>query len=68
MIDGPELSRSEAFMCPSAAWGPGKLVGVLYDSVPSVLIYRPRAGDTQTVELLHCGSGDVLRSTVLPAP
>ncbi len=68
VIDSRQLSAADSFMCPPTMWGPGKLVAVLYESAPSVLVYRPPAGDTQTVELRQCGSGDVLRSTVLPTP
>lgn len=65
-IDGDALSNAAAFVCDTADWGSGKLLAALYDAVPSVLAYRPVAGETQTVDLLRCGTGEVLRSTVLP--
>ena len=46
--------------------GRGRLLAALYDGVPAVLAYRALTGATQTVDLLRCGSGEVLRSTVLP--
>lgn len=65
-VPGEELSRSEAFVCEGADWGAGVLLPALYDGVPAVLAYRGVEGETQTVDLLRCGTGDVLRSTVLP--
>ena len=62
---GFELSSSDAFICATADWGEGKLVAAVYDDLPAVLAYRPPAGTTQTVDLLRCGTGEVLRSTVL---
>lgn len=66
VVPGEALSRAEGFVCDSAAWGEGRLLAALYDGVPAVLAYRPVAGETQTVDLLRCGTGEVLRSTVLP--
>jgi len=66
VMPGEALSRSESFVCGAAAWGPGTLVAALYDGVPTVLAYRPLSGETQTVDLLRCGTGELLRSTVLP--
>lgn len=66
VVQGTDLSRAESFLCDTAEWGQGKLLAALYDDVPSVLAYRPVAGETQTVDLLRCGTGEVLRSTVLP--
>ena len=66
VIPGEALSRSEDFVCDAAAWGAGTLVAALYDGVPTVLAYRPPTRETQTVDLLRCGTGEVLRSTVLP--
>ncbi|CAN5407443.1 hypothetical protein BH11ACT8_BH11ACT8_14800 [soil metagenome] len=67
-VSGADLSSAEAFMCPAADWGEGKLLAALYDGVPTVLAYRPANGATQTVDLLRCGTGEVLRSTVLARP
>jgi hypothetical protein len=66
VVPGEALSLSESFVCDTASWGEGRLLAALYDDVPAVLAYRPVAGETQTVDLLRCGSGEVLRSTVLP--
>ena len=66
MIPAEALSGAEGFVCETADWGQGKLLAALYDAVPTVLAYRPVAGATQTVDLLRCGTGEVLRSTVLP--
>lgn len=64
-VSSSQLSQSDAFMCATADWGEGKLVAAVYDGLPAVLAYRPQAGTTQTVDLLRCGTGEVLRSTVL---
>ncbi|CAN5351924.1 hypothetical protein BH09ACT12_BH09ACT12_29240 [soil metagenome] len=66
VIPGEDLSMSETFVCDAADWGEGTLLAALYDGVPTVLAYRPVAGETQAVDLLRCGTGEVLRSTVLP--
>lgn len=67
LVAGDELSRSPAFLCTPSLWGPGLLLPAAYDGVPSVLVYRPPEGATQTVDLLRCGTREVLRSTVIPA-
>ena len=56
------------FYCGPAAYGAGKLVAVRYNGLPAVLAYRPAAGDTQAVQLLQCGSAEVIRSTTIPLP
>jgi hypothetical protein len=66
VVPGPSLSVAESFVCDTADWGPGRLLPALYDGVPAVLAYRAVAGPTQTVDLLRCGTGEVLRSIVLP--
>jgi hypothetical protein len=66
VVPGQSLSRAETFVCDTAAWGAGLLLPALYDGVPAVLAYRPVAGATQTVDLLRCGTAEVLRSIVLP--
>lgn len=53
-------------MCEPAAWGPGDLYVVRYVGNPAVLAFRPAAGDTQVVDLLQCGTADILRSVTLP--
>lgn len=62
---GGKALADESFLCEPADWGEGTLLPVLYDGLPAVLAYRPPAGTTQTVELLRCGTAEVLRSTVL---
>jgi len=64
-IDPEDLSSDPRFMCEAAAWGEGRLLAVLYDQLPAVVAYRPAQGRTQAVELLQCGSGALLRSTVI---
>jgi hypothetical protein len=51
--------------CAPAAWGAGTLVAVTYDGDPAVLAFRRPVGDTQVVELVQCGTGEVLRSVTL---
>ncbi len=63
-MDRPEMD----FACSPAAYGDGKLVAVRYNGQPAVLAYRPAAGGTQAVELLQCGSAEVVRSTTIPLP
>lgn len=53
--------------CAPADWGPGTAVAVRYGGQPHVLVFRAPAGDTQVVDLLRCGTGEILRSTTLPA-
>lgn len=62
------FGTTSSFLCQGADFGAGRLVAAFYDQLPSVLAYRPRTGSTQTVELLRCGTGEVLRSTVLAQP
>ncbi|HWJ83691.1 MAG TPA: hypothetical protein VNS55_15735 [Nocardioides sp.] len=54
------------FPCASAPWGHGILLGVHYGARPAVVAYRAPQGDTQVVEVLQCGTADVLRSTTIP--
>ncbi|MCL8026703.1 hypothetical protein [Nocardioides bruguierae] len=51
--------------CTPADWGRGRLLAVEYDGRAAVLAYRPSEGETQVVDVLQCGSGDVLRSATL---
>ena len=64
-LESSRLSTAADFVCPTTSWGAGQLLAVLYDGVPSVLAYREPTGDSQVVDLLQCGSGDVVRSTTL---
>ncbi|WP_183094081.1 hypothetical protein [Nocardioides stalactiti] len=56
----------DAFTCSPADFGRGLLVGVTYDSTPALVAFRDPMGSSQVVEVLQCGTGDVLRSTTLP--
>lgn len=60
-----ELLTGPAFPCGDARWGKGVLVGVRYDGRPAVIAFRAPRGDSQVVEVLQCGTGDVLRSTTI---
>lgn len=60
-----ELLTGPAFPCADAPWGKGVLVGVRYDGHPAVAAFRAPNGDSQVVEVLQCGTGDVLRSTTI---
>jgi len=56
----------ESFPCRSAWWGLGVLVAVRYDGAPAYVAFREPMGESQVVEVLQCGTGDLLRSTTLP--
>ena len=62
-----KLDRLEAEGCEPADWGPGEAVSVTYDGEPATLVFRPVTGSTQIVDLLQCGTADVLRSTTVRA-
>lgn len=51
--------------CGPGDYGDGTLVLVDYAGDPAVLAFRTPSGQTQVVDLLQCGSGDVVRSTTL---
>lgn len=61
------LTAPAAFMCEPADFGRGYLVGVLYDGRPAVVAFREPVGSNQAAEVLACGTGDVLHSTILAA-
>lgn len=61
------LTAPADFMCEPAEFGPGYLVGVRYDGRPAVVAFREPMGSNQAAEVLACGTGDVLHSTILPA-
>lgn len=65
-LGADQLTTESMFVCPPTVLGPGELVPVSYVGSPAVLAYRPPTGETQTVELLQCGSGMVVRSIVIP--
>lgn len=64
--EGAALDDATVDMCEPAAWGPGDLYVVRYAGSPAVLAFRPPVGDTQVVDLLQCGTADLLRSVTLP--
>lgn len=70
--DGAVSFRTPSFPpgrpCPDAPWGPGQLVAVLFQQAPAVAAFRPATEQTQVVDLLQCGTAEVLRSATLPAP
>lgn len=55
-----------SFSCPSADWGRGILVAARYDGAPAYVAFREPMGESQVVEVLQCGTGELLRSTTLP--
>lgn len=61
------LTAPADFMCEAADFGRGYLVGVLYDGRPAVVAFREPVGSNQAAEVLACGTGDVLHSTILAA-
>lgn len=69
LVNGSDLTAKRTdFSCGPAGYGAGKLIAVRYNGRPAVLAYRPAAGETQVVELLQCGSGEVVRSSTIPLP
>lgn len=56
--------------CQGADYGSGQLVAATYDGDPAVLAYRTsEAGQGgQQVDLLICGTAEVIRTTTIPAP
>lgn len=61
------LTAPTRFMCEGADFGNGYLVGVQYDDKPAVVAFREPVGSNQAAEVLACGTGDVLHSTILAA-
>ncbi|TWG92671.1 hypothetical protein L615_000700000780 [Nocardioides sp. J9] len=61
------LTAPADFMCEPADFGAGYLVGVTYDGGSAVVAFREPMGSNQVAEVLACGTGDVLHSTILPA-
>lgn len=61
-----KIYEPRGFSCPSADYGRGILVAARYDGDPAYVVFRQPMGDTQVVEVLQCGTGDLLRSTTLP--
>lgn len=56
------------FVCPADSWGAGVFAGVRYGSQDAVLAFRTPSEQNQVVEVLQCGTGDVLRSVTVAAP
>ncbi|KAA1415404.1 hypothetical protein F0U44_20635 [Nocardioides humilatus] len=54
------------FTCADAPWNRGVLVAVRYDGAPAYVKFRQPMGASQVVEVLQCGTAEVLRSTTLP--
>lgn len=61
-----ELHAPARFACKNAEWGAGILVAVEFDGDPAYVAFRAPVGDAQVVDVLQCGTGDVLRTTTLP--
>ena len=62
-----ELRTRRDFECAATDLGPGTWVAVVYAGSPAVLVFRRAPGEAQVAELVQCGSGEILRSTTLPA-
>lgn len=60
--------RWEADTCGAGPYGRGRLLLVTYRRHPAVLAVRPPVGDSTVVDLLRCGTGEVLRSATVPTP
>ncbi|KAA1426757.1 hypothetical protein [Nocardioides antri] len=54
------------FTCDTAPVANAVVVGVRYDGAPAYVAFHSPMGDSQVVDVLQCGTGDVLRSTTLP--
>lgn len=68
--DEQSESRSswDADACGAGPYGQGRLLLVRYRRHPAVLAVRPAVGDSTVVDLLRCGTGEVLRSATVPTP
>lgn len=60
------VHQPQGFTCPSADWGRGVLVAATYDGDPAYVAFRQPMGASQVVEVLQCGTAEVLRTTTLP--
>lgn len=60
------IHEPTGFSCPTASWGRGILAAAKYDGDPVYVAFRQPMGESQVVEVLQCGTGDLLRSTTLP--
>ncbi len=61
------IHAPKTFDCGTSRSARSILVGVTYDGDPAYVAFREPMGDSQVVEVLQCGTGDLLRSTTLPA-
>ena len=62
----PSDAMGRILFQPPAAWGRGVLVAVRNDGAPAYVAFRQPMGASQVVEVLQCGTAEVLRSTTLP--
>jgi hypothetical protein len=60
------IHQPQGFTCAPADWGQGVLVAATYDGDPAYVAFRQPMGSSQVVEVLQCGTAEVLRSTTLP--
>lgn len=60
------IHRPQGFPCADARWGRGVLVAARYDGDPTYVAFRQPMGDSQVVDVLQCGTAEVLRTTTLP--
>jgi hypothetical protein len=58
----------KGFGCRLTTPDRGILIGVEYDGAPAFVRFLEPMGDSQVVEVLQCGTGDLVRSTTLPTP
>ncbi|UMG94194.1 hypothetical protein [Nocardioides sp. TF02-7] len=65
--DHTTVTAPAGFRCAPADWGPGVLVAVRYDGRPALVAFREPMGRSQVVEVLQCGTGEVLRSVTIAA-
>jgi len=67
LVGERSLGAGPAFVCtPPARYGVGRLLAVRYGGAAAVLAYRTPSRQSQTVDLLQCGTAQVLRSTTVP--
>ncbi len=59
-------SPHPGFACESYVAGRGRAVAVRYAQAPAVLVLRPPTGESQVVDLVSCGDGEIVRSVTLP--
>lgn len=62
-----QLRTRRTFDCAATTLDSGTWVPIVYHGSPAVLVLRRPAGDAQVAEVVQCGSGEILRSSTLPA-